>query len=136
MSHSDDKGLVLPPKVAPYQVVIVPFMTKDKDVQKALIETADTIATDLKALGIRVKVDVDETKRPGFKFAQYELQGYPIRVVIGPRDLENKQVESCAETSAKRRVIRLMGFLKILRLCFMPCKMLYTHAEKQSLKNQ
>ena len=123
MSHSDDKGLVLPPKVAPYQVVIVPFMTKDKDVQKALVETADSIANDLKALGIRVKVDVDETKRPGFKFAQYELQGYPIRVVIGPRDLENKQVEVMRRDLGKRRVIHLKGFLKTLRLCYMPCKM-------------
>ena len=109
MSHSDDKGLVLPPKVAPYQVVIVPFMTKDKDVQKALVETADSIANDLKALGIRVKVDVDETKRPGFKFAQYELQGYPIRVVIGPRDLENKQVEVMRRDLGEKESYSLEG---------------------------
>ena len=109
MSHSDDKGLVLPPKVAPYQVVIVPFMTKDKEVQKTLVETADSIANDLKALGIRVKVDVDETKRPGFKFAQYELQGYPIRVVIGPRDLEKKQVEVMRRDVGKKESYSLEG---------------------------
>lgn len=94
MTHSDDEGLILPPKLAPYQAVIIPFFLKNKpEINEQLMAKAKEMAEDLKKAGIRVQIDDDDTKRPGFKFAEYELKGYPTRIVIGPRDLENGTVE-------------------------------------------
>jgi len=103
MSHSDDEGLVLPPKLAPYQVVIIPFLNKKKAEQnEILLDKAYEIKKELAQFGIRVQIDTDVTKRPGFKFAEYELKGYPVRLVVGPRDLENNQVEIARrDTKAK-----------------------------------
>ena len=89
MTHSDDEGLVLPPKLAPIQVVIVPIPKPDPE----LIAKAEDIAEGLKALGISVKIDVDDTKRPGFKFAEYEMKGVPVRLGLGKRDIENNTIE-------------------------------------------
>ena len=84
MTHSDDQGLVLPPKLAPTQVVIVPIPKPLPEI----MEVAEKIASALKAKGITVKIDTDAKKRPGFKFAEYELLGYPVRIGLGKRDLE------------------------------------------------
>ncbi|WP_121667967.1 proline--tRNA ligase [Mesonia aquimarina] len=92
MTHSDDKGLVLPPKLAPNQVVIVPIY-KNEDQLKAISEVANKLAKDLRASGISVKYDDRDTHKPGWKFAQYELQGVPVRLAIGPKDLEKGSVE-------------------------------------------
>lgn len=89
MTHSDDEGLVLPPKLAPIQVVIVPIPKPDPE----LMLVADQIADKLKARGISVKIDNDEKNRPGFKFAEYEMKGIPVRLGLGKRDIENNQVE-------------------------------------------
>jgi len=83
MAHSDDEGLVLPPKLAPIQVVIIPIPTA----------VADKLMEELKAAGISVKYDNDTRKRPGFKFAEYEMKGVPVRIGIGKRDLEKGVVE-------------------------------------------
>ena len=83
MTHSDDEGLILPPRLAPIQVVIVPIPKPSPEISEA----ADKIVKELKALGIRVKVDNDDSKRPGFKFAEYEMVGIPVRIGIGARDL-------------------------------------------------
>jgi len=92
MAHSDDNGLVLPPKLAPYQVVIVPIYKTDD--QLALInEKVSGIVAKLKALGISVKYDNSDNKKPGWKFAEYELKGVPVRLAMGGRDLENNTVE-------------------------------------------
>jgi prolyl-tRNA synthetase len=93
MAHSDDDGLVMPPKLAPHQVVIIPFLSKNVEETNSMIEKANELKKELAKLGIRAIVDSDETKRPGFKFAEYELKGIPLRVVIGPRDLANGMVE-------------------------------------------
>lgn len=94
MTHSDDEGLILPPKLAPFHAVIIPFFLKNKpEINEKLMAKANQMADDLRKAGIRVQIDADETKRPGFKFAEYELKGYPTRIVIGPRDLENGTVE-------------------------------------------
>ncbi|MBX2846570.1 MAG: proline--tRNA ligase [Saprospiraceae bacterium] len=94
MAHSDDEGLVLPPKMAPYHAVLLPMLRKnDPEFNETMINKAKEMAAGLKKAGLRIKIDTDETKRPGFKYAAYELQGYPMRVVVGPRDLENNQVE-------------------------------------------
>ncbi len=89
MTHSDDDGLVLPPKLAPTQVVIVPIPKPSPEIN----EVADKIAEELRAKGITVKIDNDAKKRPGFKFAEYEMQGIPVRIGIGKRDLEQNQIE-------------------------------------------
>ncbi len=92
MTHSDDNGLVLPPKLAPIQVVIVPIY-KNEEQLKAIDAKVEGIAANLRAMGVSVKYDNADNKRPGFKFADYELKGVPVRLVIGARDLENNTVE-------------------------------------------
>lgn len=92
MAHSDDNGLVLPPTLAPHQVVIVPIY-KQPEQLAAITERAEKIMNLLKKTGITVKYDDDDTKKPGWKFAEYELKGVPVRLAIGARDLENNTVE-------------------------------------------
>lgn len=89
MTHSDDEGLVLPPKLAPTQVVIVPIPKPNPDI----MEVADKIAKELKSNGISVLIDKDDKKRPGFKFAEYEMKGIPVRIGIGNRDIQNGVAE-------------------------------------------
>ena len=94
MTHSDDNGLILPPRVAPYHTVIVPFFNKKRpEMDEKLVARSREIADRLRAKGLRVAIDLDDTKRPGFKFAEYEMRGYPTRLVLGPRDYENDTVE-------------------------------------------
>ena len=93
MAHSDDNGLVLPPKLAPFQVVIVPIYRGEDEL--ALISVkAKEIMADLRKAGISVKYDDRDTQKPGWKFAEYELKGVPVRIALGPRDLENKTLET------------------------------------------
>ena len=92
MAHSDDQGLVLPPKLAPIQVVIVPIYKSDEELQ-AIGVFADDLIAKLKKRGISVKYDDRDTQRPGFKFAEYELKGVPVRIAVGARDIENGTVE-------------------------------------------
>ena len=92
MTHSDDQGLVLPPKLAPTQVVIVPIYFND-DQQTDVMARADAMRAELEEAGLRVKLDDRDTQRPGWKFAEHELQGVPVRLGLGPRDLENGTVE-------------------------------------------
>ncbi len=110
MTHSDDEGLVLPPKLAPYQVVIIPFLNKKKEEQnELLIAKSNEIKAELVKFGIRVQIDTDVTKRPGFKFAEYELKGYPVRMVVGPRDLENNQVEIARRDTKEKSLQNIDG---------------------------
>jgi len=92
MAHSDDNGLVLPPNLAPIHVVIIPIYKGESQLQE-ISQTALTIQSKLKEKGISVKYDDRDTQKPGWKFAQYELQGVPIRIAIGPRDIEQGTVE-------------------------------------------
>ncbi len=92
MTHSDDNGLVLPPKLAPNQVVIVPIY-KGQEQLDAISEVAEGLMKDLRAAGVTVKFDNRDTHKPGWKFNQYELQGVPVRIAIGPKDLEKGSVE-------------------------------------------
>lgn len=92
MTHSDDNGLVLPPKIAPIQVVIVPIY-KNEDQLKEISTKVEALIKKLKAKGISVKYDDDDSKRSGWKFNEYEVKGVPVRVAIGPRDLENNEAE-------------------------------------------
>ncbi|MDR2916841.1 MAG: proline--tRNA ligase [Tannerella sp.] len=92
MTHSDDNGLVLPPNLAPYQVVIVPIYKNDEQLSQINEKVAE-ITAKLKALGISVKYDNSDNKKPGWKFAEYELKGVPVRLALGARDLENGTIE-------------------------------------------
>lgn len=106
MAHSDDAGLVLPPMLAPIQVVIVPIYKGEEELNK-ITEQVNTIINELKEKNISVKYDDRDTQRPGWKFAEYELKGVPLRIAIGPKDLEKNTVElSRRDTRTKENVSR------------------------------
>jgi prolyl-tRNA synthetase len=108
MAHSDDQGLVLPPKIAPIQVVIVPIYKGEE--QKAQIGLkVGEISKELKALGIRVKYDDNDNARPGWKFAEYEMKGVPVRLAIGARDLEKNVVEVARRDTKEKNTVSLDG---------------------------
>lgn len=104
MAHSDDNGLVLPPKLAPLQVVIVPIYKKAEELA-AISEKIDEIIPKLKARGITVKFDDNDNKKPGWKFAEYELKGVPVRLAMGPRDLANGTVEVARRDTLEKQVM-------------------------------
>ncbi len=108
MTHSDDNGLVLPPHLAPIQVVIVPIY-KDAEGLAKISERVDSIVKNLRAKGISVKYDDADNKRPGFKFADYEVKGVPVRLAIGARDLENGTVEVMRRDTLEKETMPLEG---------------------------
>ncbi len=108
MAHSDDEGLVFPPKLAPIQVVIVPIY-KGEDQKKAIDEKVISLIRDLKALGVSVKYDDDDSRRPGWKFAEYEMKGVPVRIAIGARDLEQNIAEVARRDTKTKEFISLDG---------------------------
>ena len=108
MTHSDDNGLVLPPHLAPIQVVIVPIYKNDDELQK-LNERLEAIASTLRSKGIRVKYDNADNKRPGFKFADYELKGVPVRLVMGGRDLQNGTIELMRRDTLEKETLQVDG---------------------------
>ena len=108
MTHSDDNGLVLPPKLAPIQVVIVPIYKTDEQLEAINSKVAGIVAQ-LKKMGISVKYDNADNKRPGFKFAEYELKGVPVRLVLGARDLENNTVEVMRRDTLEKQTVSLDG---------------------------
>ncbi|MFO7826763.1 MAG: proline--tRNA ligase [Cyclobacterium sp.] len=106
MAHSDDNGLVLPPKLAPIQVVIIPIFKSEEELA-AIREKAHEIMDELDAIGITVKFDDRDTFKPGWKFAEYELKGVPLRLGIGPRDLKNKTVEMARRDNLTKSIVNL-----------------------------
>ncbi len=106
MAHSDDNGLVLPPKLAPIQVVIVPIYKKVEQLA-AISEKAEMIKKALEAKGISVKYDDRDTQKPGWKFAEYEFKGVPVRLAIGPRDIENNTVEVARRDTLEKEVYQM-----------------------------
>ncbi len=108
MTHSDDNGLVLPPHLAPIQVVIIPIY-KNNDQLAEISKAVDPIVDELKKLGVSVKYDDADNRRPGFKFADYELKGVPVRLAIGARDLENGTVEIMRRDTLEKETMALEG---------------------------
>ena len=108
MSHSDDHGLVLPPKLAPLQVVIIPIYKTEEQLQ-AIREKVTSLSAELKSKNISVKFDDDDAKRSGWKFNEYELKGVPVRIAIGPRDLENNQVEIARRDTLEKHTASFDG---------------------------
>lgn len=109
MAHGDDNGLVLPPRLAPLQVVIVPIYNKDAAAREKIDNAVNQLKRELQAKGIRVKYDNDDTTRPGWKFAEYELRGVPVRIALGARDLENNQAEVARRDTKEKASYSLDG---------------------------
>ncbi|TAD89195.1 MAG: proline--tRNA ligase, partial [Bacteroidetes bacterium] len=108
MAHSDDEGLILPPKIAPLQVVIVPIFKGDEQLQQIKAAVLP-IMQNLKSQGISVKLDDNEQNRPGWKFAEYEMKGVPVRMAIGARDLANQVVEIARRDTKEKTTVSLTG---------------------------
>jgi prolyl-tRNA synthetase len=108
MTHSDDQGLVLPPKLAPFQVVIVPIYRKGEEMEMTIAKGKE-IKAQLERVGIRVKLDDRDTQKPGFKFAEWELKGVPLRIAIGPRDIQNNTVEMARRDTLTKEFIPMEG---------------------------
>ena len=108
MTHSDDNGLVLPPHLAPIQVVIVPIFKKQDDLDR-LLAVLNPLADKLKGRGISVKLDTSEKQTPGYKFADYELKGVPVRVAMGGRDLENGTIEIARRDTLTKETVAIQG---------------------------
>ncbi len=108
MAHSDDQGLIMPPKIAPLQVVIVPIY-KGEESKAVIDEKANGIIKELKALGISVKYDNNDNARPGWKFAEYELKGVPVRIAMGLRDIENNVAEVARRDTKEKQSLSLDG---------------------------
>lgn len=114
MTHSDDNGLVLPPNLAPIQVVIVPIFKK-QDQLDAIMEKINPIADELKKLGIRVQIDASDKATPGFKFAEYELKGVPLRLAMGARDLENGTIELARRDTMTKETVSFDGIVETIK---------------------
>ena len=110
MTHSDDNGLVLPPKLAPDQVVIVPIYRNDEQFD-AVSDLANNLMKDLRAKGVRVKFDNRDTHKPGWKFNEYELKGVPLRIAIGPKDLEKGTVEMARRDKLTKEIVETTAVL-------------------------
>jgi len=107
MTHSDDHGLVLPPKLAPVQVAVVPIAKNEEQLNDLRGYVAPVLEA-LRARGISVKFDDDDTKKPGWKFAEYEFKGYPVRIAVGPRDMENGTVEVARRDTLEKQVMQVV----------------------------
>ena len=108
MSHSDDNGLVLPPHLAPIQVVIIPIYRSEEQLNQ-IRQKVDGIVANLKKLGISVKFDDADNRKPGWKFANYELKGVPVRLAMGGRDLENNTIEVMRRDTLEKETITCDG---------------------------
>src|SRR5690606_29480409 len=108
MTHSDDNGLVLPPNLAPDQVVMVPIYKND-DEWNTVNQAAEKILENLRRAGIRVKYDNRDTHKPGWKFNEYELKGVPVRIAIGPKDVQNNTVEIARRDTLTKEIAAVDG---------------------------
>lgn len=116
MTHSDDDGLVLPPKIAPVQVAIVPIWKSDDD-QQAVLDYAKGVQKELQSKEIRTKLDARDQYKPGWKFAQYEVEGVPLRIAVGPRDVQNNKAEIARRDTRSKEIVErdsLVGKVEIL----------------------
>jgi prolyl-tRNA synthetase len=114
MAHSDDQGLIMPPRIAPLQVVIVPIY-KGEESKPIIDEKVSLLINDLKSQGISVKYDNSDHARPGWKFAEYELKGVPVRVAMGLRDIENNVVELARRDTKEKSSVSFDGLVMYIK---------------------
>jgi prolyl-tRNA synthetase len=135
MTHSDDQGLVLPPKLAPHQVVIVPIYFDD-DQEADIMPVCDQLQEELEDQGLRVKMDDDQTESPGWRFAEHELRGVPVRLAIGPRDYDNDNVEVARRDTKEKEVVPQDGIVdRVVDLLDDVQKNLYDQAQERQETN-
>ncbi|MDZ4715055.1 MAG: proline--tRNA ligase [Cytophagales bacterium] len=113
MAHADDDGLILPPKLAPIHVVIVPIFRSEEELTR-ISSAIEPVIVLLRAAGLSVKYDNRDTQKPGFKFAQYEMQGVPVRIAVGPRDLDNGTLEVARRDTKEKKVIPVDGAVQAI----------------------
>ena len=138
--HGDNSGLVLPPRIAPTQAVIIPIQQR----KEGVLEKADELFAALKAAGIRVKVD-DTDRSPGFKFAEQEMRGIPVRIECGPKDIENGQAVICRRDTREKYVVLSKSLQPKYRKFWIPCRkicwsahvhiVMHTHMLQRIMKN-
>src|SRR6185436_14853242 len=109
MTHGDDSGLILPPKVAPYQVVIVPIPPRKGDWNESVLPKAREVQAMLRAAGIRVHLDDRDTQQPGFKYSDWEMRGVPLRLELGPKDIEKSQCVLARRDTREKTPVALDG---------------------------
>lgn len=114
MVHSDDKGLVLPPKIAPLQVVIVPIFSKDEAIRESIQAKGKELVKTLQKLGVKAKFDDDDSTRPGWKFAEYELQGVPLRITLGARDFAQNLAELARRDTGEKQNVSFDGMEDVI----------------------
>jgi prolyl-tRNA synthetase len=114
MTHSDDQGLVLPPNLAPIQVVIVPIYKSEEQLNQ-ITNAVEILAKELRHLDISVKYDSRTTQKPGFKFAEWELKGVPVRIAIGPKDLENGTFEVARRDNLTKEIVNKDGIVSYIK---------------------
>jgi len=135
MTHSDDNGLVLPPKLAPVQVIIVPIYRKDEE-RELVLEYARNVEKELKDHNIRVKLDDRDNYKPGWKFAEHEAQGTPLRIAVGPRDVENNKLELARRDTLEKSITERDGIgSKISELLIEIQNSLFSAAQKRVQDN-
>jgi prolyl-tRNA synthetase len=115
MTHGDDSGLILPPRVAPYQVVIVPIPPRKGDWSEAVLPKAREVLAALRAAGVRVHLDDRDTQQPGFKYADWEMRGVPVRLELGPKDIEKDQCVLVRRDSREKLFVPLAGLADRVR---------------------
>ena len=114
MTHSDDKGLVLPPNLAPYQVVIIPIY-KDTNEHERVEKVAENLMSELRSQDIRVKYDNRDKFKPGFKFNEYELKGVPLRLAIGPKDINDGTIEIVRRDNFSKETVKQNDLVKEIK---------------------
>jgi len=114
MAHGDDDGMIMPPKLAPIHVVVVPIFRSDEELTK-ITEVIEPIIADLRKAGLSVKFDNRDTQKPGFKFAAYEMQGIPVRIAVGPRDLESGTLEVARRDTKEKQVMSMKGITQSIQ---------------------
>lgn len=135
MAHSDDEGLVLPPKLAPIQVVFIPIY-KGEEQKKLIDEKVKELMIKFKAIGIKVKYDDNDNNRPGWKFAEYEMKGVPVRIAIGARDLEKNVVEVARRDTKEKMTVSIDGLAEAIFVLLNDIqKNIYSKAKKYRDKN-
>ncbi len=135
MTHSDDNGLIIPPRIAPWQVVIVPIYRNDEE-RAAVLEYSNSLCEELRDASVRVKVDDRDQYKPGWKFAQHEVEGIPVRLAVGPRDVKNAKAEFVRRDTGEKQLISRDGISTFVKNQLIGMQHELLEAAKERTKNE